>query len=192
VVEPVEQMLEAATTPAVERAVARLLGAPRDIAEAAVAVVEGQERLADGVLLLAVTGAARWGTDAIGALRRLAEGADAPGGWSDYEVRVAAEEAGDEIRLALSGLGAGDGVADVAGADAPLLAVEALQAGFRPRPSTSTGGAGVEARVAHAWIARLCGAIGLPFESSLPPPEPELSGERTLIVRSERYLDALP
>jgi hypothetical protein len=92
------------TTRAAERAVARLLGAPEDVAAAAVAAIEQSDALAHGVLLLAVMGAARWGTDAPGALARLADGATVPANWSDYELRVAAAEADDERADALGRL----------------------------------------------------------------------------------------
>lgn len=94
--------MDAVTTAAVERAVARLLGAPEDVAAAAVAAIEEADALAHGVLLLAVMGAARWGTDLPGALARLAEGATVPANWSDYELRVAAAEADDERADALA------------------------------------------------------------------------------------------
>jgi len=90
------------TTPAVERAVARLLGASEDVAAGAVAAIGEADALAHGVLLLAVMGAARWGTDLPGALTRLAEGTTVPANWSDYELRVAAAEADDERDDALA------------------------------------------------------------------------------------------
>lgn len=95
----------------VERDIARLLGAPDDIAAAAVAAIDAHGALEHGVLFLAVLASARWGTDASGALRLMAEGKEPPGNWSDYEQRTALEEAQEEAqgvlaRLEMSGLSA--------------------------------------------------------------------------------------
>ena len=95
----------------VERDIARLLGAPDDVAEAAVGAIAAHGSLEHGVLFLAVLASARWGTDACGALRKMAEGQEPPGNWSDYEQRTALEEAREEAqgvlaRLDMSGLSA--------------------------------------------------------------------------------------
>lgn len=92
----------------VEIAIAGLLGAPAEVAAAAVETVRSHGLLAHGVLFLSVLASARWGADAVEALTRFAGGQEPPSSWSDYEERTALEEAQEEALGALSRLEAGD------------------------------------------------------------------------------------
>lgn len=98
---------------AVQTGVARALGAPADVAESAVAALAAAGVLEHGVLFLAVLASARWGTDAVEALRRIAGGAEPPVSWSAYEERVAREEAREEAAGALARLGEDGGAQEV-------------------------------------------------------------------------------
>lgn len=116
------------TSPAVERAVALLLGADEAVAHAAVDALVVEGRLGEGIALHALLLAAREGTDAAGALGQVASGAALPTQWSAYEHRTATEEAGDEI--AVPAVTAGEGPVVVAGgADAPTTVLLALRDG---------------------------------------------------------------
>lgn len=75
---------------------ARALGAPDDVAEAAVAAITAKDDLADGILFVAAVGAARWGVEIPDAVSLLAGGTKRyPASPSDYEARVAADEGTD-------------------------------------------------------------------------------------------------
>lgn len=166
------------TTQAVERAVARLLGAPEDVAAAAVEAIATADALPHGVLLLAVMGAARWGTDAPGALARLAEQATVPANWSDYELRVAAAEADDERDDALARLRVDPGAAaDAAGLDE---AVALLLAG--------NGTLRLSAPLAaseHAFLKTLCARVGAVLDAHAP------SDDAVGVRVSDAWLDLL-
>lgn len=92
----------------VEVAIAGLLGAPAEVAAAAVETVRSHGLLTHGVLFLSVLASARWGADAAEALTRFAGGQEPPTSWSDYEERTALEEAQEEALGALSRLEAAD------------------------------------------------------------------------------------
>lgn len=91
----------------VQQAVAEALGASPEVAAGAVAALDRHGALEHGVLFLAVLASARWGTDAAEALRRIAEGAEPPASWSDYEARTARDEAQEEAAAALRRAGGG-------------------------------------------------------------------------------------
>lgn len=183
----------ASTTAAVERGVARLLGADADLARAAVDALQAQQVLGHGVLLVALSGASRWGTDVPGALARLAQGAPAPASWSDYELRVAAEEAREEAAAALADLGPGElGETAVQGEDAPAAAVAALRAGAGAlRCSVGEEAAAV---VAADWVQRLCIRVGarcLVVQAQGSDGGAHGGAAVGLVPRSQAYLDAL-
>jgi hypothetical protein len=164
------------TTPAMERAVARLLGAPAAVASSAVAALEREQALGHGVLLLAVMGAARWGTDAPGALARLAGGAAIPAAWSDYEVRVAVAEAADERDDALRRVRVDpDRAAEAADLDE---AVGALLAGAGAIHVTAALD-----RPEDGFLRDLCDRVGAILDA--PEPAARASGVRV----SDTWLD---
>lgn len=92
---------DAVTPQEIQQAVAEALGAPADVAAGAVAALDRHGVLGHGVLFLAVLASARWGTDAVEALRRIAEGGEPPASWSEYEGRTARDEAREEAAAAL-------------------------------------------------------------------------------------------
>lgn len=166
------------TTSAMERAVARLLGAPEDVAAAAVAAIEETGALAHGVLLLAVMGAARWGTDLPGALARLAEGATVPADWSDYELRVAVAEADDERADALARVRVDTArAADAADLDG---AVAALRTGVGTLRLTAPLGS-----AEHGFLHALCARVGAVLDA--PDPAAGDAGVRV----SDTWIDLL-
>lgn len=146
------------TSPAVERAVATLLGADGATAVAAIDALVAADRLGEGIALHALLVAARRGTDAAGALRAIAEGAARLGTWSDYEHRVAAEELGDEVRQPRAGTA--DTVV-AAGPDAPLAAVRGLAAGAGTVVADPVPGlAPARAACDRTFVARLTASVG--------------------------------
>jgi hypothetical protein len=166
------------TTPAVERAVARLLGSPEDVAAAAVAAIEEADALAHGVLLLAVMGAARWGTDLPGAIARLAEGDTVPANWSDYELRVAAAEADDERADAIARVRVDPArVADAGGLDEALAALLAGAGTVRlTAPVAATE---------QAFLHALCARVGAVLDA------PDASVDDAGVRVSDTWIDLL-
>ncbi len=85
------------TDAASEARVAMLLGLDPDEAVDAVLVLCTQELLPHGVAVIAAATASRWGVELPDALRRLAEGRPHGDMFSDYELRVAHQEAESEL-----------------------------------------------------------------------------------------------
>lgn len=77
---------------------ARRLGATDAEAQRAIEVLEAAGLLVHGLAVIAVVAAARAGTEPLDALRAMAAGEPPPGEISDYELRVAAEEAEAELQ----------------------------------------------------------------------------------------------
>ncbi len=148
------------TSPGIEAGVAVLLGADREVAEAAVAAVDAAALLGVGVALPALLIAARRGTDAVGALRRLADGDAVPTSWSPFEARVATDEAREEAAAARARMRLGVGTVEALGLDAAVVAVEAVLGGAATvvagvDAARARGVAETRARVDHAWIVRV-------------------------------------
>lgn len=161
---------QGATSPAVERAVGRLLGASAVTAEAAVAALRDAERLGDGLAVCALVLAARRGIDAAAAVAELAAGRPLPGGWSDFELRVAREEGEEELGAALRTATHGPDAVIAVGRDAPSDVVQAIRTG-RPGGPVVLGAAAahrqdglalLRAVVDHGWLRRLAAAAGRP------------------------------
>jgi hypothetical protein len=76
---------------------ARALGASPVEAETVIARLAEAGLLRHGLAVVAVVAAARGGVEPIDALRAIASGSPLPQGISDYELRVAAEEADAEL-----------------------------------------------------------------------------------------------
>lgn len=204
-----------ATSPAVERGVGVLLGASRDAAAVAVERLQEAGRLPDGLALVALLHAARRGTDAAGAVAELAAGKPLPEAWSDYELRAAAEEAEEDLRVGLRPPGPGAERIEVAGTEAPLHAAIAVGEG---RGSVLVGGApaghlldGLSLRravVDHGWVGRLAAAAGWPVVGRDAPGEEALravlegpagapapaaaDGVDEVVLRSPAHLALLP
>lgn len=180
------QEAASATSPAVQRAVARLLGAPPQIADAAVANVAEAGLLGHGIALVVLVAAARRGTDAGGALAGLAEGGDPPRGWSVFEARAAAEEAQEEAHAVLGAVRRDPGTLDLTGLDAPVTAAERLLAGTVPESvvgalAAHRAGVALErAVVDQEWIRVVWSRLGLPWRSAAHSDALDAWGEATL------------
>jgi hypothetical protein len=160
------------TTPAVERGVGVLLGAPPDVAAAAVDAVRSAGRLGEGLALHVLVHAARKGMDAANAVAALAAGAALPGGWSDFELRAAAEEAAEDVAAALRSP-RGSAHVDATGDEAPAVVAGALRAGgagtvlLRPPAAVHADGRPLlAALVDERWVRRLAMAAGWAVERS--------------------------
>lgn len=175
------------TTRAVERAVAVLLGADERTAADAVAALEDAGRIHEGSAVHALVLAARRGTDAATALGELAAGRDPASAWSEFELRIAAEEAADD--LATAGRGVGD-LIELAGPELPVQAARALQHGARglvlPAPSGLPSAA---QEVELRWIEALAVAIGCEVRRGAQAARS--SPDEPTWARSEDYLDVL-
>ncbi len=155
-----------ATSPAVERAIGLLLGAPVVVASAAVDRLLTEGRLGEGLATPALLLASRRGVEPAAAVARIVDGAPLPEDWSDYELRSAHAEAAQDVQGVLRApSAAGDVVA--MGSDAPLEVVGAVLEGRGARVLTGVAAAVVEdglalprALVDHAFCAELAGAAG--------------------------------
>jgi hypothetical protein len=115
-----------ATSPGVERGIGVLLGADPHTVGAAVTALLTAGRLGDGLATPALVHAARRGTDVVGAIALIADGAPLPDGWSGYELRSARAEAADDLRSALP-TSAGTSVLIPTGPDAPTVLASAVR-----------------------------------------------------------------
>ncbi|HUH08834.1 MAG TPA: hypothetical protein VML96_13620 [Egibacteraceae bacterium] len=155
------------TSIAVQWAVARLLGAPREIAGAAAQSLADAGLLRHGIALPALVAAARRGTDPVGGLELLARGERVPSSWSDYEARAARDEALEEAADALRRLPGAERSVTLADGDAPLTAAEALLEGLsHARIAVVAGreaddGALLLAVVNEGWIRAVLGCVAV-------------------------------
>lgn len=156
------------TSAAVERGAAVLLGADEDTARDAVAALEAAGRLDEGVAVHALVLAARKGTDAAGGLAMLAAGGEPAGQWSAFELRIAAEEAADDLAALRRPSG---GSATVGQPDLPMGAARVLRSGARELviPERTADAAPAD-HLAERWVEALAAAAGRDLRRSSAPP----------------------
>lgn len=175
------------TSAGVQVGVAVLLGAPRDVAEAAVAAVTDAGILDVGIALPALVLAARRGCDAAGALAQIAAGRAAPADWSDFELRSAVEEAADEATAARRRFRRGAGHVDAIGPEACRIAAEAVLGGAA---SVGVGDTPATSRSAleRVWVVRLL--AGSPVDRTGPStPDSLAASTGGTVPRARAYLD---